>query len=297
MNKDQIILTDDGIIIKPFSPGRRTAMLHKDGEVSIVNNPTVEELTETIKILASMRRDEESGENNTAEQIAKSLEAISDKSQNMVDVLDGVEATAAMMSKEKIHKWEDVKKELGIEDKPKIFPNDGTANELIWHRINEVNKSIRVFALTDPPLRKLKVQLNNTNYMVLLPFKCKKKDAKKILFEVSDGTWEINNNKYLQVIWYNNELIGIITVKNPDNGGVSLSFYKAHYLTFQNGAEKDFGVNGFTNEALLAILMDRFANNSHNGTDDKVIIDLLQSVRLWIYKRTLDKRAIPIEGA
>ena len=59
--------------------------------------------------------------------------------------------------------------------------------------------------------------------------------------------------------------------RNPDNGNAS-HVYRAHYLqkdkdwfsrhqsqtiSFQNGPIGEVGVNGITNEALLAILIDR----------------------------------------
>lgn len=256
------------ITIKPFTPGRRVVTIDKkDGTIDIVSDPTVEELTESIKILGSLYND---------------LKTVNKMNESAIVASEDFQLS-------KVNKWETVKKDFGIEDKPKIFPDNGYAGEIVWHRINGLNKRIEVFALSDQSSRSFKVQWNDNNYMILLPFECKRKDAKKIIFEVADGTWEISGNRKLQVFWYKNELIGIVTITNPDNGGTSLSFYKAHHLSFQNGSAKDHGVNGFTNEILLALLMDRFIKNVHNE-DDKVIIEYLQNIRLWIYKRTLDKQ-------
>lgn len=55
-------------------------------------------------------------------------------------------------------------------------------------------------------------------------------------------------------------------------------------LKFQEGAEKDVGVNGLTNEALLAILIDRLQHSSHTQALEK-----LQEARLWLCKSAIDR--------
>jgi hypothetical protein len=272
-----IIVSNNDIIIKPLTPGRRTVIISKDGTCDIVSDPTTKELTETIKVLASKFID----------LYKKDLHRRMDES-----------AIAASMEFQKqINDWETVKKELNINDKQKKFPlSNGIANEMIWHQTNGFNRNIRVFSL--------KYRLNDNvikddiikdGYMILTPFTYKKNNTKKFLFKEVDGEWKIDINKKLQVLWYKNELIAIISQEITSNNGrahfgTDLSFYKAIYIKFQDGSMKENGVNGITNEVLLSILINRFDDiNRNDNDDDKKILELLQSARLWMYKRTLDK--------
>ena len=273
----QIIESDLNTTIKPFTPGRRVITIDKkDGEISIVNDPTVEELIETIKIVAS----------EWFKERKENFHRIMDESAIAASEEHHKEVASIMKSNDKIDKWDTVKKEFGIVDKPKVFPNDGTAYEIISHRTNGLNKNIRIFSLDDQKVTNEIVPTND--YMILLPFEYRKKDVKKILFDVSDGTWKIFkqsrlDDRKLQVIWYNNELIGIITVNN------SLTFYKAHNISFQHGQMKTSGIVGITNEVLLAILINRFKSSGITFDDNSVIRNFLENARLWIHKRTLDK--------
>ena len=63
-------------------------------------------------------------------------------------------------------------------------------------------------------------------------------------------------------------------------------------IHFQNGAVKSAGINGISNEVLLAILIDRlegFQEGSWPSHENQVALDHLQTARLWLYKRTLDR--------
>lgn len=71
------------------------------------------------------------------------------------------------------------------------------------------------------------------------------------------------------------------------------------YIRFQNGPIKESGVNGISNEALLAILIDRmegFQSGPFACHDNQMALDALQTARLWLHKRTLDRVARGVEG-
>ena len=71
-------------------------------------------------------------------------------------------------------------------------------------------------------------------------------------------------------------------------------------ISFQNGPIKENGVNGISNEALLAILIDRmegFQSGQFACHDNQMALDHMQSARLWLAKRTMDRVARGVEGS
>ncbi len=64
-------------------------------------------------------------------------------------------------------------------------------------------------------------------------------------------------------------------------------------LQFQRGGSKEQGVNGLTNEALLAVLIDRIGSisDTHAGNDTDEVLRLLESAELWMQKRSIERRA------
>ena len=71
------------------------------------------------------------------------------------------------------------------------------------------------------------------------------------------------------------------------------------FIHFQNGPVKEAGVNGMTHETLLAILIDRmegFQSGEYACHDNQMALDHLQSARLWLHKRTMDRVARNVEG-
>ena len=70
-------------------------------------------------------------------------------------------------------------------------------------------------------------------------------------------------------------------------------------IHFQNGPIKEAGVNGISNEALIAILIDRmegFQSGKFACHDNQMALDHLQGARLWLHKRTMDRVARDVEG-
>lgn len=67
---------------------------------------------------------------------------------------------------------------------------------------------------------------------------------------------------------------------------------------FQNGPIKEFGNNGVTNEALLAILIDRTEqlNAQFPCRENSIAITKMQEALMWFEKRTKDRQARNVEG-
>ena len=69
-------------------------------------------------------------------------------------------------------------------------------------------------------------------------------------------------------------------------------------LEFQNGPVKEAGVNGLTNEALLAVLAHRIGvlNKKFPCRENSLAITKIEEASLWLGKRTADRIARGVEG-
>lgn len=70
-------------------------------------------------------------------------------------------------------------------------------------------------------------------------------------------------------------------------------------IGFQNGPVKEFGINGISNEALLAIVEDRllgFQSGPFACRENAVALTKLQEAIMWLQKRTRDRMARGVEG-
>lgn len=79
-------------------------------------------------------------------------------------------------------------------------------------------------------------------------------------------------------------------------GGESCSGPK---ISFQHGPIAESGVNGISNEALLAIIEDRlvgFQSGAYACRENAIALTKLQEAMLWLQKRTRDRLARGVEG-
>lgn len=77
------------------------------------------------------------------------------------------------------------------------------------------------------------------------------------------------------------------------NGGME------QYITFQNGPIAEHGVNGLTNEALLAIVEDRltkFQNGPFACEENAVALAGVTSALAWLKHRTRERIERGVEG-
>lgn len=99
---------------------------------------------------------------------------------------------------------------------------------------------------------------------------------------------------------------------NPDSSARQEA--KALHIEFQNGPIGEAGFNGFSNEALLAVLIDRMRGFQflRNGTgsgdfnfkapgpyacrENELALVHLEAALMWLQKRTRDRMARGVEG-
>lgn len=70
-------------------------------------------------------------------------------------------------------------------------------------------------------------------------------------------------------------------------------------IVFQNGPIGEAGVNGISNESLLAIVEDRllgFQGGQYACRENAVALTKLQECMMWLQKRTRDRMARGVEG-
>ena len=70
-------------------------------------------------------------------------------------------------------------------------------------------------------------------------------------------------------------------------------------IRFQNGPIQEAGVNGISNEALLAIVEDRllgFQSGDYACRENAIALTKLQEAMMWLQKRTRDRVARGVEG-
>lgn len=111
-----------------------------------------------------------------------------------------------------------------------------------------------------------------------------------------------------------NESIGIGVLDEPGAGGAchkyvmfvpndefnqELNSSLNQYITFQNGPIAEAGVNGISNEALLAIVEDRmvgFQSGQYSCRENAIALTKIQEAMMWLQKRTRDRIARGVEG-
>ena len=70
-------------------------------------------------------------------------------------------------------------------------------------------------------------------------------------------------------------------------------------INFQNGPIQEVGVNGISNEALLAVVEDRllgFQSGEYACRENAIALTKIQEALLWLAKRTQDRIARGVEG-
>jgi hypothetical protein len=108
-----------------------------------------------------------------------------------------------------------------------------------------------------------------------------------------------------------NEALRIEVLDEPGSGGAchsyrfswtieaghGLGFHQE--LRFQKGPIAEAGVNGLSNEALLAVLIDRmqgFQSGEFKCRENAVALTKLEEAMMWLQKRTRDRMARGVEG-
>lgn len=85
----------------------------------------------------------------------------------------------------------------------------------------------------------------------------------------------------------------------PDLAKVDCDESNSLYILFQNGPIKEFGVNGVTQEALLAVVIDRlrsFQEGPFRCRENAIALTHFEEGLLWLQKRTRDRMVRGVEG-
>ena len=102
-----------------------------------------------------------------------------------------------------------------------------------------------------------------------------------------------------------NEALDIAVLDEPGQGNACHKYQIANdgevecYIEFQNGPIGDVGVNGISNESLLAVVEDRlhgFQSGPYACRDNAVALTKIQEAMMWLQKRTRDRLARGVEG-
>lgn len=87
---------------------------------------------------------------------------------------------------------------------------------------------------------------------------------------------------------------GFDTESNPGDQGENRTL-----ILFQNGPIKEVGVNGVTQEALLAILIDRlrgFQSGPYACRENAIALTHLEEALMWLQQRTVARIRRGVEG-
>ena len=109
-----------------------------------------------------------------------------------------------------------------------------------------------------------------------------------------------------------NEALRIVVLDEPGPGNAchkyeiawgdppeDMSESNPTYIHFQEGPISEAGVNGGSNEALLAIVEDRllgFQSGEYACRENAISLTKIQEAMMWLQKRTRDRLARGVEG-
>ena len=105
-----------------------------------------------------------------------------------------------------------------------------------------------------------------------------------------------------------NESLRIMVLDDPGAGGASHKYgidvlggesCSGPIINFQNGPIAEAGVNGISQEALLAIVIDRlecFQKGSYSCRENAIALTKLQEAMHWLQHRTRERVARGVEG-
>ena len=101
-----------------------------------------------------------------------------------------------------------------------------------------------------------------------------------------------------------NDAITISALDGPGAGGACHHYRLASEefcfeLRFQNGPIKEAGVNGLSNEAILAVVEHRllgFQSSEFACRENQEALNKLQEAMMWLHKRTRERVTRGVEG-
>lgn len=95
------------------------------------------------------------------------------------------------------------------------------------------------------------------------------------------------------------EIAGFDAKNNPSNPVLKLNPDGGLTILFQNGPIAEHGINGITQEALLAIIIDRlqsFQKGPFACRENALALTKLEEAKHWLFSRTLERMQRGVEG-
>lgn len=100
------------------------------------------------------------------------------------------------------------------------------------------------------------------------------------------------------------EQLEIAVIDEPGAGGANHEYVITHpigehRISFQNGPIKEVGVNGITQEALLAVVIDRlraFQAGPFASRENAIALTHCEDALMWLQRRTVDRIRRGVEG-
>lgn len=103
-----------------------------------------------------------------------------------------------------------------------------------------------------------------------------------------------------------NQQLNVVALDVFGHGGASHLYEIEHHpsgltvrIPFQNGPISEVGVNGITNEALLAVVIDRlrgFQRGRYACRENALALTNLEQAMHWLHHRTRDRIERGVEG-
>lgn len=103
-----------------------------------------------------------------------------------------------------------------------------------------------------------------------------------------------------------NDTIEIRVLDDPGSGGAHHAYevvagdaVPPTYINFQNGPINEAGVNGLTQEVLLAIVADRlrcFQSGPFSCRENALALTKIEEAQHWLQQRTLERMRRGVEG-
>lgn len=106
-----------------------------------------------------------------------------------------------------------------------------------------------------------------------------------------------------------NDTLDVIVADAPGHGGASHVYRVEHgnsagcgpllEISFQNGPIAEHGVNGVTQEILLAVVIDRlrsFQSGPFSSRENALALTKCEEALHWLQQRTLDRMRRGVEG-
>lgn len=106
-----------------------------------------------------------------------------------------------------------------------------------------------------------------------------------------------------------NDTLDIVVTDDAGHGGANHAYAVTHSnaagvppicsISFQNGPIAEHGVNGVTQEILLAIVIDRlrcFQSGPFSSRENAIALTKCEEALHWLQQRTLDRMRRGVEG-